>query len=138
MIQHFFCRVVKFLEMKKGGPSFRGEPILHKVLIIWSRLLYLNFKCFMVPNSWSLVRFQCTLHDAGVLFAECWNFYKLKRGDLISVGNQFCRESELFGPTFGISILKVLWTQIHHNSLGCNAFCMIKEYFSKSLEISRN
>ena len=93
-----FFRVLKFLQIKEGGPNFLGEPILQKVWIIWSPLLYFNFKSFMDPNSSSFIRFQCILHDSGVLFSESWNFYKLKKGDLISGGNQFCRKSELFGP----------------------------------------
>ena len=56
----------------------------------------------------SFIRFQCILLDSGVPFSDFWNFYKLKRGDLISEENQFCRRSELFGPPFAISILKVL------------------------------
>ena len=131
-----FLRVFKFLQIKEGGPNFCGEPILQNVWIIWSPLLYFNFKSFVDPNSSSFIRFQCILHDSGVLFSESWNFYKLKRGDLISGGNQFCRKSELFGPPFCISILKVLWTQIHRHSLDFNAFFMIQEYFSQSLEIS--
>ena len=131
-----FFRVLKFLQIKEGGPSFWWEPILQKTWIIWSPLLYFNFKSFTDPDSLSLIRFQCILHDSGVLFSEPWNFYKLKRGDLISGGNQFCRKSELFGPPFCISILKILWTQIHRNSLDLSAFCMPEEYFSQSLEIS--
>ena len=133
-----FSRVFKFLETKEVGPNFWGEPIFKKVWIIWSPLLYFNFKSFTDPNSSSFIRFQCILHDSGVLFSESWNFYKLKRGDLISGGNQFCRKSELFGPPFCISILKVLWTQIHRPSLYFNGFCMIQEYFLQSLEISWN
>ena len=133
-----FFRVLKFLQIKEGGPSFWWEPILQKVWIIWSPLLHFNFKSSKYPISSSFIRFQCILHDSGVLFSESWNFYKLKRGDLISVGNQFCRMSELFGPPFCISILKVLWTQFLCHSLDFNAFCMIQEYFSQSLEISTN
>ena len=131
-----FLRVLKFLQIKEGGPKFWGEPILQKNWIICSPLLYFNFKSFTDPNSLPFIRFQCILHDWGVLFSESWNFYKLKRGDLISGGNQFCRKSELFGRPFFISILKVLCTQIHHHSLDLNLFCMIEEYFSQSLEIS--
>ena len=131
-----FCIVLKFLQIKEGGPNFLGEPILQKVWIIWSPLLYFNFKSFLDPNSPSFIRFQSILHESGKLFSESWNFCKLKRGDLISGGNQFCRKSELFGPPFCISILKILWTQIHRNSLDVNAFCMPEEYFSQSLEIS--
>ena len=102
-----FLRVVKFLLIKEGGPNFWGEPILQNVWFIWSPLLYINFKSFLDPNSPSFIRFQSILHESGRLFSESWNFYKLKRGDLISGGNQFCRMSELFGPPFCISILKV-------------------------------
>ena len=108
----------------------------------------------MDPNSSSFIRFQCIPHDWGVLFSQFWNFYKLKRGHLVSGGNQFCRKlkrgdlisggnqfsikSELFGPPFCISILKVLQTQILRHSLDIYAFCMIQEYCSQTLKISRN
>ena len=133
-----FLRVLKFLEIKESGPNFCGEPILQKVWIIWSPYLYFNFKSFMDPNFLSFIRFQCILHNLGVLFSESWDFYKSKTGDLISGENQFCRKSELICPPFCISILKVLWTQILCHSLNFNAFFMIREYFSQSLEISTN
>ena len=133
-----FLRALKFLQIKEGGPNFWGEPILQNVWIIWSPLLYFNFKSFLDPNSLSFIRFQCILHDSGVLFSESWNVYKLKRGTLISRGNQFCRKPELFRPRLFISILKVLWIEIHHHSLDFNAFCMIQGYFSQSLEMSTN
>ena len=96
-----FLRVLKFLQIKEGGPNFWGEPILQKVWIIWSPLLYFNFKSFMDPNSSSFIRFQCILHDAGALFSESWNFYRLKKGDLISGANQSWGRSELLGyPVF--------------------------------------
>ena len=138
IIQEYFSQISKFLQIKEGGPNFWGEPILRKVWIILSPLLYFNFKSFMDPNSSSFIRFQCILHGSGVLFAESSFFYKLKRGVLISEGNQFCRKSELLGPSFCISILNVLWTQIHRHSLDFNVFHMIQEYFSQSLEISKN
>ena len=131
-----FLRVLEFLQIKEGGPNFWGEPILQKVWIILSPLLYLNFKSFDERNSQSFTRFQCILDDWGVLFSESWNFYKLNRGDLISWGNQFCRNSEFFGPPFCISILKVWWAQIHRHSLDLNAFYVTEEYFPQSLEIS--
>ena len=90
----------------------------------------------MDPNSSSVIRFECIPHNSGVFLSESLNFYKLKKGDLISGGNQFCRNSELFGPPFCISILKVLWIKIHCHSLDFNAFCMIQEYCSQSLQIS--
>ena len=52
----------------------------------------------MDPKFLSLIRFPCILYDSRVVFSESWYFYKLKWGDLISGGNQFCRKSELFGP----------------------------------------
>ena len=77
-----FLRVLKFLQIKEGGPNFWGEPILQNVWIIWSPLLYFNFKSFMDPNSSSFIRFQCILHDSGVLFSEFLKFQNLKRGRL--------------------------------------------------------
>ena len=121
-----FLRALKFVEIKETGPTFWGEPILQKVWIIWSRLLYFNFKSFMYPNFLSFIRFQCILYGSLVLFWESGNFYKLKTGDLISGGNQFCRKPELFCPPFCISIFKVLWTQIFSHSLDLNPFCMIQ------------
>ena len=138
MFNTTFLRVLKFLQIKEGGPNFWVEPILQKVWIIWSPLLYFNFKSFLDPNSSSFIRFQCILHDSGVLFSESWNFYKLKKGLPISAGNQFCRKSEFFDPPFCIWIVKVLYTQIHRHSLNFNAFCIIQEYFSQSIEISTN
>ena len=129
-----FFRVLKILHIKEGRPNFSGELILQKVWIIWSTLLYFNFKSFTDPKSSSFIRYQCLLHYSGVLFWASLNFYKEKWGDLISGGNQFCWKSELFGPPFCISILKVFQTQILRHSLDLNAFCMIQGYFSQSLE----
>ena len=98
-----FLRVFKFLQIKEGESNFWVEPILQKVWVIWSSLLYFNFKSFLDPNSLLLIRFQCIVHDSGVLLSESWNFYKLKRGNLVSGLNQFCRKSELFC----VSILNV-------------------------------
>ena len=72
-------------------------------------LLYFNFKSFVDPNSSSFIRFQCILHDSGVLLSESWNFYKLKRGDLISGLNQLCRKSELLGsPLFYVNFKRFM------------------------------
>ena len=131
-------RVFKFLQIKEGGPNFWGEPILQNVWIIWSPLLFSNFKSFLDQNSSSLIRFQSILHESGRLFSESWNFYKLKREDLISGRNQFCRMSELFGTPFCISIFRVLWTQILRHSLDFSPFFMNEEDFSQSLEICTN
>ena len=189
-----FLRVLKFLQIKEGGPNFWVEPILQKVWIIWSHLLNFKFKSFMDPNSFSFIwsqcilhdwgvlfseslnfykfkrgkpilqkvwinsspflylnfkrfvdadslsflRFQCILHDSEILLSEPWNFYKLKRGDLISRGNQFYRMSELFGPPFCIYILKFLCTEIPRHSLDFSPLCMNQEGFSQTCEICTN
>ena len=132
-----FLRVLKFLQVKEGRHNFWGEPILKKVWIISSPLLYFNFKKFVDPNSLWFIRFQCILHDSGVLFSVI-KFLQIKEGELISRGNQFFRKSELFGPPYCISILKVLCTQIFCHSLDFNAFYMIHTYFGQSPEISSN
>ena len=114
------------------------EPILLKVWIIWPLLLYFSFKSFMDRNSSSFVRFQWILHDSGVLFSESWNFYKLKREDLISGENQSCRKSESFVPPFCILIFKVLRTELLCHWLDFNAFCWIQEYLSQTIESFTN
>ena len=96
-LRSIFFGFLKFLKIREGGSNFWGKAILKKVWIIRSPLLYFNFTSFMDPNFSSLIRFQCILHD-WALFWEFWNFYKLKRGDLISGRKQFCRKSELSGP----------------------------------------
>ena len=133
-----FLRVLKFLQIKEGGPNFWGEPILQNVWIIWSPLLFSNFKSFLDRNSLSFIRFQSILHESRRLSSQSWNFLKLKREDLIFGGNQFCRMSELFGPPFCISILKVFQTQILRHLLALNAFCMIQDYFSQGSQICTN
>ena len=138
-IRSNFLRVLKWIEIKEGLPNFWGEPILQKVWIIWSPFWYFNFKSLMDPNFSSFIRNQCILHDSGVLFSECFNFYKLKTGNLNCGGNQFCKMSESFAPpSVYISILKFWWTQFLSHSLDFKAFFMIQEYFSHTLEASAN
>ena len=122
-----FLRLLEFLNIKEVRSYFWGEPILQKLWIIWSPLLYFNFKSSKYPISSPFIRLQCILHDSAVLFSEPWHFYKLKRGDLISVGKKFWRMSELFGPPFCNLILKVFYSKIFRNSLDFNPFCMIQE-----------
>ena len=106
-----FSELWSFYELKRGNIISCGEPILQNSWIIWSPLLYLNFKSFKDPNSSSFIRFQCILHDSGVLFSNVSNFQKLKMRDLISWGNQYCRMAQLFGRPFCISSSKFLITQ---------------------------
>ena len=119
-----FLRLLKFLQIKKIGRNFWGEAILWKVWIKWSPFLYFNLKRFSNSNYASFIRLQCIMLDSGVLFSDFWNFYKLKRQDLISGGNLFCRKSELFSPPFFIWILK---THFLLHLLDCNAFCLNQE-----------
>ena len=56
------------------------EPILKNSWIIWSTLLYFNFKTFKDPNFLSFISFQCVLYDSQEFLSDFWNFYKLKRG----------------------------------------------------------
>ena len=90
-----FHRVLKFLQIKEGGPNFWGKPILQKVWIIWSTLLYFSFKSFAESNFLSFIRFQCIVHDARLLFSESWNFFNYKRGDLISGETDFAESPSL-------------------------------------------
>ena len=132
-----FAESWNFYKLKRGRLISGGNQFCRKSEFR-SLHLYFNFKSLMDPNSLSFIRFQCILYDSGVPFSEPRNFYKFKRGDLISGGNQFCRKSELFGPPFCISNLKVFKTQILLHSLDFNVFCMILEYFSQILQISTN
>ena len=91
---------LKFLQIKEGEPNFWGEPLLQKVWIIWSPLPYFNLKSFMDPNSSSFIRFQCILHDSGVLFSESWDFFKSKTGDIISGGTNFAESLNYLDPLF--------------------------------------
>ena len=58
-----------FYKLKSGGSTFWWKPILQKVWMIWSPILYFNFKTLKDPNSSSFITFQCILHDPGVYFS---------------------------------------------------------------------
>ena len=73
-----------FLKLKSFFLISWEEPIVQNGWIIWSPLLYFNIKHLKDANSSSFIRFQCILHDSGVLLLVFENFLKLKRGDLIS------------------------------------------------------
>ena len=55
MIQEYFSQNLEISTNERGGggegggggPNLWGEPILQKVIIIWSLLLYFNFKSCM-------------------------------------------------------------------------------------------
>ena len=88
-----FSESWNFYKLQTGGPiiSWWNQFCRKSELFGPGPPLYLNFKSFMEQNFSSLIRFQCSLHDSGVLFSESSIFYKLKRGDIISWWNQFCR-----------------------------------------------
>ena len=70
-----------------------GEPILLNDWIISSPLLYFDFRNLKDSNSWSFIRFQCVLDDSAGLFYGFWHFLKLKRWDLISLGEAILQNS---------------------------------------------
>ena len=92
----------------------------------------------MDENSSSYIRLQCILHDSGVIFWKSSNFYKLRRVDVISGGTNFAESLNYLDPPSLFQFLKIWWTKIHGHLLDFNAFYMIQEYFSYSLEISTN
>ena len=97
-------------------------------------LLYFDLKSFLDPSSSSFIRFQCTLHDSGDFFSECGNFFKWKTGDLISRWNKFWRMSELFGPFFWISFLKLFLTEILPHSFHFNVSSWFRSTFLSVLK----
>ena len=65
-----FSDFENFHTLKRGDLISWGKPILQVGWIIWFVLLYFNFKSWKDPNSLSFIRFQCILHDSGVLFSD--------------------------------------------------------------------
>ena len=124
-----------FFKLKRGNLISWGEPILQNGWIIWSPLLYFNFRSLKDPNSLSFIRFQCILHDSAVLFSGFWNFLKLKRGDLISWGEPILQNGWIIWFPSYISILEVWRTQILCHSLDFNLFYIIEQYFSQVFEV---
>ena len=70
-----------------GGVANSAESLNY----LSSPFLYFSFETFKDSNSFSFIRFQWVLYDSEELLSDFWNFYKLKRGDLISGGNQFVK-----------------------------------------------
>ena len=73
-----------FLKLKRGDLISWREPILQNSWILWSTLLYFNFRILNDLNFWSFIRFECILYDSAAIFSGFWNFLKLKRMDLFS------------------------------------------------------
>ena len=131
-----FSDFPNFFKLRREDLNSWREPILQNGLIIWSPLLYCNFRSLKDPNSSSFIRFQYVLHDAVLLFSGFSNFLKLKSGYLSSWGEPILQTAELFGPPFCISIFEVWRTQTLCHSLDFNAFYMIQQYFSQVFENS--
>ena len=68
-------------KLRRGDLISWGEPILQNGWIIWSPLLYFNFRVLNYSNSWSFIRFQWILNDSQASFSFFWNIVKLRRGD---------------------------------------------------------
>ena len=72
--------------IKSGGGVARGGPnYLGQTNSACPHLSYLvSCLVFQDPNSSSLIRLQCILHDSAVLLSVFEEFFKLKRGHIIS------------------------------------------------------
>ena len=125
-----FCKIGSPQKLGRYSLICRNFNTLIKVL------QNLNLKCFMDPNSSSLIRFQWILPDAGELFSESWSFLKLKRGELISGVNRYCRKSDVYCPPLLYLNFKSFMDWNSSSLLDSNGSCMILEYFSQSLDIS--
>ena len=99
------------------------EPILQKDWVICSPYLYFNLKNLDSLNSSSLTSFQSILPRSVVILSVFfWISWNQREGTLFLAGNQFCRASKLFGPSFRISIFKIWRTKIFHHSSHFNTF----------------
>ena len=58
-----FTTFENFFKLNRGDLISWGQPILQSDWIIWSHLLYFNFKNFKDPKSSSFARFQCIVLD---------------------------------------------------------------------------
>ena len=132
-----FLRVLKFLQNKEGKLSFWVEPIPQNGWIIWSPLLYFNFKSFKDPNSSSFIRFQCILYDSGEFFSHFWDFYKLKIKDLVSGGKPILQNGWIIWSPVLYFILKVSSTQILCHSLDINVSVWFRSTFLRSFKFPK-
>ena len=123
-----FLRLLKFLQIKEGGPNFWGGLILHKKWIIWSPGLYFNFKSLIDQNFSWFIRFQGILHDSGVLLSEFWNFCKLKRGEKNSGGTIFTESLSYLVP---LSVFQ-FWKFYRPKFFGIHYISMHSAWFSST------
>ena len=91
----FLSDFKNFLQLKRVDLISLGGPFLQNGWIIWSPLLYFNFKSWKDSKSLSFVRFQFVRHDTAVFFTFFWNLQRLQNVDLISWGgNELCKMTE--------------------------------------------
>ena len=103
-----FRRVLKSLEIKEERPNFyisgRGyltfgvNQLCRISELFGPPLLYFHLKSSTDQNFPSFIRFQSFLHESEVLFSKSWNFYKLKRRDLISWRTNFAERVNYLVP----------------------------------------
>ena len=133
-----FVSFLKFSQIKEGDLVFWGNhfcrpaellgpPFCISIWEIWGTQI--------LGHSVDFNAFYLIQQYFGSVFL---NFLKLKRGDLISWGNQFCRTAESFGPPFCILIWEIWGTQILRHSVDFNAFYMIQQYFCQFFKIFSN
>ena len=97
MIQQYFPQVFEiFFKLKRGDLISWGEPILQNGWIIWSPILYFNFRSLNDPNSLSFIRFWFVLCDWAVLFSGFWNFLQIKVGGPNFLGEPILQNSWIF------------------------------------------
>ena len=123
MSQQYFCRFSIFPQIKDG------EPVVQNGKVIWYSILYFNIKYLNDPNFSWFIRFQCILHDSAVLLSVFENFFKLKRGDLISSKEPILENGWLIWSPLLYFNIKLWRTQILPHLLDFNAFYMIQQYF---------
>ena len=86
------------LKLKRKELISSWEPILQIGWIIWSPVLYFNFRNMKHPNSFSFITFQWVLHDSPIFCSIFWNFLKWKRGDLISWWEPILKNGWIISP----------------------------------------
>lgn len=112
-----FLSFFRFPQIKEDGPNFLGTNQFCRTVLIWSSLLYLNFKNLKDWNSCSFIRFDSILHGSPVLFSEFRNFLNLKKG----------------GPNFLVEINSVEWLNYLVSSL---LISILKNWRAKTLRDS--
>ena len=93
-----FLRALKFLEIKERGPNFWGEPILQNVWIIWSLFCISILKVLWTQILRHSLDFSPFCMNKEDFSQSPKNFYKLKRGDLISGETNFAESLNYLVP----------------------------------------